>query len=241
MFFFRGSPQTSPLVETVEEETTQSYRANLWKAFVFCVMMLGLALWSSDLPNWQDVIVSENGPVERMSAGVWFMAAVWCVAAGWKNHSHRVEWLGFTILFLLFGLRELDAQVWATGWNLEKFANYWNPRFPLWERLLVIGFMILPTMAAGAVLCARLWTRLGEARTSRAHWISHMAAGGMLLGICMVLDRIAVFTLPQVDLEISRLIIMGIEEFGEFVLAVYVVSVLWPYWQGIFSPDASRS
>src|SRR5690606_18127249 len=28
MFFFRGSPQTSPLVETVEEETTQSYRAN---------------------------------------------------------------------------------------------------------------------------------------------------------------------------------------------------------------------
>lgn len=200
-----------------------------------------LALWSSDLPNWQDVIVSESGPVERMSVGVWFMATVWCLIACWKNSSYRIEWLGLTALFLLFGLRELDAQVWATGWNLEKFANYWNPRFPLWERLLVLGFMILPTVAVGAVLCARLWERLGEAWTRHASWIGHMTVSGILLGFCMVLDKMADFDFPLVDLETSRLILMGIEEFGEFALAVYVVSVLWPYWQEIFSPNASGS
>jgi hypothetical protein len=238
---FRVPPTIPPLVEAVAEETAPLFRGNLWEAFVFCVMMVVLALWSSDLPNWQEVIVAENGPVERMSAGMWFMAMVWCLAAAWKNASHRIEWLGFTTLFLLFGLRELDAQVWATGWNLEKFVNYWNPRIPLWERLLVIGFMILPTMAVAAVLCARIWARLGAAWTRRAPWIGQMTAGGIFLVVCMVLDKMAGLEFPLVDFETSQLIIMGMEEFGELVLAVYVVSVLWPYWQEIFSPNASGS
>lgn len=238
---FRGSTQIPPLVEAAAERTAPSFRGNLWKAFVFCVLMVVLALWSSDVPDWQDVIVSENGPVERMSAGMWFLATVWCFAAGWRNSSHRIEWLGLTTLFLLFGLRELDVQLWATGWNLEKLANYWNPRIPRWERLLVVGFMILPTMAVGAVLCARLWERLGKGWASHASWIGHVTVGGIFLGLCMVLDKMANLDFSLVDLETSRIILMGMEEFGEFVLAVYVVSVLWPYWQEVFFPKASGS
>ncbi|GJL58429.1 MAG: hypothetical protein NPIRA03_12860 [Nitrospirales bacterium] len=204
---------------------------NLLEAFTFCLTMTVLAKWSTNLPAWGDVIASENGPVEMMSAGVWFVAMVWCLTAGLRRSHHRIEWLGLTALCLLFGLRELDAHVWATGWNLDKSANYWNPSFPLWERLLVIGGMIIPVMIIGIVLCSRIWTRLPAAWNSRAPWIGQMMVGGVLLGFCVVVDKVHGYYLPPLGLEDAQLFLMGMEEFGEYVLGIYTVSVLWPYWQ----------
>ena len=237
----RVPSQLTVFVRALGERLARPFWENLVGALVFCGMMVVLAIWSTNLPNWQHVIVSENGPVERMSAGVWFMGTVWCLAAGCRYSPYRIEWLGLTTLFLLFGLRELDAQVWATGWNLEKLANYWNPRLPLSERLLVISFMIIPTLAVGAVLCSRIWERLGEAWNSRAPWIGQMTVGGILLGVCMVWDKSVVYGLPLLDLETGKLILMVMEEFGEYVLGVYTVSVLWPYWQETFSSNDTGS
>lgn len=237
----RVPSQLTLFVRPLSERPARLIWGNLAGALVFCATMVVLAVVSTNLLNWQDVIVSENGPVERMSAGVWFMATVWCLVAGWRYSPHRIEWLGLTTLCLLFGLRELDAQVWATGWNLEKLVNYWNPRFPLWERLLVIGFMIIPTLAVGAVLCSRIWARLDEAWNSRAPWIGQMTVGGILLGVCMVSDKVVVYGLPFLELETGRLILMVMEEFGEYVLGVYTVSVLWPYWQEALSPNGTGS
>ncbi len=239
-----SSPVPSPItvfVRLLGERLARPFWGNLVGALVFCVMMVVLAIWSTNLPNWQDVMVSENGLVERMSAGVWFMAMVWCLAAEWRNSFHRIEWLGLTTLFLLFGLRELDAQVWATGWNLEKLANYWNPRVPLWERLLVIGFMIIPTMAVGAVLCSRIWARLGEAWHSRAPWIAQMTVAGILLGFCLLFDKVGAYYLLFLGLEGAQLLFMVMEEFGVYVLGVYTVSVLWPYWQEAFASNGMGS
>jgi hypothetical protein len=204
-------------------------------------MMIILAKALTNLPGWRDVIASENGPVERMSAAVWFMATVWCLAAGWKHSGYRIEWLGLTTVCLLFGLRELDAHVWATGWNLDKLANYWNPRFPLWERLLLIGCMIIPTMTVGAVLCSRIWARLGEAWNTRAPWIGQITVGGILLTVCLLLDKLDATDLSLLGVENTQLFFMGMEEFGEYVLGIYTVSVLWPYWQEIFHPKDTGS
>ncbi|MEX2493494.1 MAG: hypothetical protein WD425_17210 [Nitrospirales bacterium] len=239
--FLRVPSQLTSFVWALGERLARPFWENLVGALAFCVTMVILAIWSTNLPNWQDIIVSEHGPVERMSAGVWFMATVWCLAAGGRYSPYRIEWLGLTTLFLLFGLRELDAQVWATGWNLEKLANYWNPRVPLWERLLVMGFMIIPTMAVGAVLCSRIGARLSEAWHSRAPWIAQMTVGGILLGFCLLFDKVGAYYLPFLGLEGAQLLFMVMEEFGEYVLAVYTVSVLWPYWQEAFSSNGTGS
>lgn len=204
---------------------------NLAEALFFCLTMTLWAKWSTNLPGWGDVIASENGPVEMMSAGVWFVATVWCLTAGLSHSHHRIEWLGLTALCLLFGLRELDAHVWSTGWNLDKVANYWNPGFPIWERLLVIGGMIIPVMVIGIVLCFRIWSRLAAAWNSRAPWIGQLTLGGMLLSFCVVVDKVHGYYLPFLGLEDAQLVFMGLEEFGEYVLGIYTVSVLWPYWQ----------
>lgn len=129
----------------------------------FCAVVIVLAKWATELSEWRDVISSENGPVERMSAAIWFMGFVWCLAAAWVQRMRAVEWLSIAMLLLLFGLRELDAHIWSTGWNLDKLANYWNPRFPLSERLLVLGIMVLPCMVVGLMLCLRFWKTIGQA------------------------------------------------------------------------------
>lgn len=224
------SDKPSLLADTRQRHVQLCWR-NLVEALFFCLTMTFLAKWSTNLPAWGDVIASENGPVEMMSAGVWFVATVWCLTAGLSHSHHRIEWLGLTALCLLFGLRELDAHVWATGWNLDKFANYWNPRFPLWERLLVIGCMMIPIMVGGMVLCSRIWTRLAADWNSRAPWIGQLTLGGILLSFCVVLDKVHGYYLPLLGLESSQLFFVGLEEFGEYVLGIYTVSVLWPYWQ----------
>ena len=220
----------------MSERPTRLCWMNLAEAFVFSLAFIVLAKWFTDVPGWRDIMVSENGPVERMSAGLWFMAMVWCFAAGLRHSPYRIEWLGLTTVCLLFGLRELDAHVWTTGWNLDKLANYWNPRFPLWERLMVIGLMIIPTITVGAVLCSRIWPRLSEAWNSRAPWIGQMTVAGILLGFCLLLDKVDAYFLPLLGLEGAQIFFMGMEEFGECVLGVYTVSVLWPYWQKTFHP-----
>ena len=234
--FPRVSSRNISRIEALGEGPARLFLGNLVGALAFCFSMMVLAKWFTNLPGWQDVIVSENGPVERMSAGVWFMAMVWCLAAARRPSHYRIEWLGLTTVCLLLGLRELDAHVWTTGWNLDKLANYWNPRFPLWERLMVIGLMIIPTITVGAVLCTRIWPRLSEAWNSRAPWIGQMTVASILLGFCLLLDKVDAYFLPLLGLEGAQIFFMGMEEFSECVLGVYTVSVLWPYWQKTFRP-----
>ena len=96
-------------------------------------------------------------------------------------------------------------------------------------------------MAAGAMLRSRMWTRLGEAWNSGAPWIGQITVGGILLGFCLLLDKVNAYFLPLLGLDAAQLFFMGMEEFGEYVLGVYAVSVLWPYWQETFRPHDTGS
>ena len=216
---------------------------NLLSAIVFCVGLVILAkLTLSDL-DWADIICSENGPVERMSAALWFMVVSWCIVAAWKLSSYRVEWLALGTLFLLFGLRELDIQRWLTSWNLEKLKNYWSPQIPAWERLFVIGLLVIPAMVVGGVLIYRVLVQMRLATTWRAPWMRQMLVGGLLLVFCLLLDKSThgLVFLGFKFLEGKELWIMGVEEFGEFVLAAYTVSALWPHWMNVLSEDDCTS
>lgn len=217
---------------------SRDFQTHILQAIVFSATVIALVKWGTTLPKWHDIIASENGPVERMSAAMWFMGFAWCLAAACVQRMRAVEWLSVAMFLLLFGLRELDAHIWVTGWNLDKLANYWNPRFPLGERLLVLGLMVLPCMVVGVMLCLRVWKILGQAWKAGESWLSHLALGVMLLLLCLTLDKVGPYVLPFFGVGKSgQIFLMGIEEFLEFVLAVFMMVSLWPYLQEGFNGD----
>ncbi len=193
-------------------------------------MVVVLAKWGTEFPEWGAVIAAENGPVERISAAVWLMGFAWALMASWCDKVLRVDWLLVAICLLLFGLRELDAHRWATGWNLDKLANYWNPEFPLVEKQIVLGFMVLPCLIVGAILSWRLWQSIGSAWSAGAYWLSHLAVVFTLLVVCLTLDKIGAYVLPFMGVgESGQITLMLIEEFLEMALAVFSLVSLWPY------------
>lgn len=212
--------------------STLKWCLNLVQVIGFCVAMIVLVKWGAGISEWRDVIASENGPVERMSAAIWFMGFGWSLVAGWCDKRLRVEWWIMATFSWLFGLRELDAHIWATGWNLDKLANYWNPQIPIGERLLVLGFMVLPSLFVGIIFCGRIWQSLGPAWRVGADWLNHLLVALALLGICLTLDKIGPYVLPLLGIgESGQLALMIIEEFLEMVLAVFVLVTQWPYLQ----------
>ena len=228
------SIQSSPIPQSKIEACVPTL--GWYKKFIqvigFCAAVIVLVKWGTGLAEWRDVIASENGPVERMSAAIWFMGFVWCLAAAYAQRMRRVEWLSVAIFLLLFGLRELDAHRWATGWNLDKLANYWNPRFPLSERMLVLGLMVVPCIVVGGIICLRLWQTMGQAWRAGESWVYHLVLGVALLVFCLTLDKVGPYVFPVVGVgESGQIIVMQIEEFFEFVLAVFTMAVLWPYLQ----------
>lgn len=203
---------------------------HLLSAIIFCSVLVILAKVTLSHLDWVGVICSENGPVERMSAGLWFMVFCWCMAVAWVEAPYRKEWLALGGMFLLLGLRELDAQRWVTGWNLDKLNNFFNPQFPLWERLMVVGLMVLPAGALVVALLHSAWVYLSKTKNWKVPWLGQLLTGGSLLLGCVLLDKVDAYYLPLLGIEEEQLFLMGVEEFMEFVLAAYVVSVLWPYY-----------
>ena len=229
-----SSTQLSPISQSEIElhPTLMLWFKPLIQAFIFCSVVIVLAKWGTGLPEWREVIASENGPVERMSAAVWFMGFVWSLVAAYVQRARAVEWLSAAMFLLLFGLRELDAHIWSTGWNLDKLANYWNTQYPLSERILVLAFMVLPCLAVGGMLCGRLWQSIGPAWRAGESWLSHLAVAVALLVVCVTLDKVGSYALPFLGMiNVGQVFVMVIEEFLEFMLAVFTMTVLWAYLQ----------
>lgn len=204
----------------------------LIQAFIFCSVVIVMAKWGTGILEWQEVIALENGPVERMSAGVWFMGFVWSLAAAFSQRAKTVEWLGVAMFLLLIGLRELDAHIWITGWNLDKLANYWNTQNPLSERILVLALLVVPCVVVGGILGRRLWLSVGLAWKAGEPWLSHLILWAALLVICITLDKIGPYVLPSLGISaVGQAFVMVIEEFLEFVLAVITITGLWPFLQ----------
>jgi hypothetical protein len=56
--------------------------------------------------------------------------------------------------------------------------------------------------------------------------------GVALLVVCVTLDKVGPYALPLLGIsDVGQVFIMVVEEFLEFVLAVFTMAVLWPYLQ----------
>ncbi len=209
-----------------------SWFISFFKVIFFIVIVLILAKWATGPTDWKYVITAENGPVERVSAALWFMGMVWCGASAMFSRTNKVDWLILTFFLLLLGLRELDAHIWSTRWNLDKLANYWNSRYPLYERVMVLLLFVVPTLYVAGIGCIRVGKRILPGWSKGEEWVGHLFIVGFLLVFCPLLDKIGAYTLPNLGFSPeSVLVVMGLEELLECLLASYTIVVLWPYWE----------
>ncbi len=205
------------------------------QAVIVVAIGIVLAKWITGIPDWRDLIATENGPVERMSAAVWFMGCIWCLGAAYSQRTLAIEWLSVAMFLLLFGVRELDAHVWATGWNLDKMANYWNPQYSLQERVLVLGVLFFVCLVVGWILRNRFWKAGRKAWSESEAWFTHLLLGLGLLALCLILDKVGPYGLLVFEISDSgQMLLMIIEEFLELVLSVFALISLWPYLEKAF-------
>ena len=84
----------------------------------------------------------------------------------------------------------------------------------------------------GDALSAVVWQSIGPAWRTREPWLSHLAVAVALLVVCVTLDKVGPYALPFLGIsDVGQVFVMVIEEFLEFVLAVFTMTVLWAYLQ----------
>jgi hypothetical protein len=92
--------------------------------------------------------------------------------------------------------------------------------------------MVVPCLAVGGMLCLRLRQSIGQAWRTGELWLSHLVVGVALLVVCLTLDKIGPYALPFLGIsDVGQVFVMVIEEFLEFMLAVFTMIALWPYLQ----------
>ena len=220
---------------------SQSYgvSTSFHKPFRFTTLLQAILLngfvvlltnWGTGVTEWKDAIAAEYAPVERISAALWFMGMVWCGASAIISVTNRINWLILTFFMLLLGLRELDAHIWITGWNLDKLANYWNPAYPLHERIMAIGLFVIPSVFVAGIGCIQVWKKFLPGWSQGEGWIGHMMVAILLLVLCLVLDKVGPYVLPDLGVSPENIMaVMALEEFLECLLATYAFVALWPY------------
>ena len=187
-------------------------------------------LWLHD-PELTDAYTQEWDVIERMSAGVWFMATVWCAASAMQAKDNAREWVSGSILFFLLGFRELDGHIWMFGWNLDKLVLYWKPAIPFHERLLVlcIGFLILSWLIS--VFPPRRWKHAWMAYQAGAQWTRDVLLWLILIVSAMLIDKSVYLPMYRQSSNPSLDVVRGIvEESLELTLAFYTLLLLFPLW-----------
>jgi hypothetical protein len=87
-------------------------------------------------------------------------------------------------------------------------------------------------MIVGGLLCLRLWKPIGQAWCSGESWLRYLILGMAILVLCLTLDKVGPYALPFLGMsDVGQVFVMVIEEFLEFMLAVFTMTVLWPYLQ----------
>jgi len=169
--------------------------------------------------------------IERISAGIWFMASVWCVASTVQDPNHKREWISGSIFFFLLGFRELDGHIWLLGWNLDKLALYWNPSIPFHERLLVLCLGVTLISWTVFVFPPQSWKIFWAAYQSGAQWTHDVSLWLLLLVTTMLIDKAVYLPMFRQSSDPYRDVLRGIvEESLELTLGLYTLFLLFPLW-----------
>ena len=200
--------------------------------------VLSFLMWRHD-PGVVAAFTHEEGLVERISAALWFMAAAWSAVVAIRATERRLEWFLGALLLALLGSRELDMHAWLTGWSLDDFTNYWDPRISLRQRLMVVGLFLVPAMAALVVFGLRMGKIFWPAFRSAASWTRDALLWLVAAGLTVVLDK-ARHAWLLLGLGPRPTAIKVLEESLELALGVYTILLLWPLWRQVLVPEPGK-
>ncbi|GJL56468.1 MAG: hypothetical protein NPIRA02_36000 [Nitrospirales bacterium] len=197
-------------------------------------------------PVVTDAYTQEWDLIERLSAGMWFMASVWCAASAIHGCSHTKEWLSGSIFFFLLGFRELDGHIWLFGWNLDKLALYWNPSIPILERLLIVCLSGVLISWLYTIFPPRRWKTLWAAYQAGEQWTRDVLLWLLVIVTTMLIDKSVYLPFyrhtPYPFIDVLRGIL---EESLELTLGIYTLILLFPLWTHALllshSPIAGKS
>jgi hypothetical protein len=206
---------------------------------VFLGSILAFLLWRHD-PGAVAAFTHEEGIVERVSAGMWFIAAAWSAVVAVRDSEWRLEWSLGAVLLALLGSRELDMHVWLTGWSLDDLTKYWDPRISLHERLMVVGLFLVPAASVLLVFALRMGKIFWPAFWAGAVWTRDVVIWLFVAGSTLMLDK-ARHVWPLLGLGTRPIVVKVVEESLELGLGVYTILLLWPLWRQALVPEAGES
>ena len=182
-------------------------------------------------PAVTNAYVQEWDIIERMSAGIWFLASVWCAVSAIQAKLYTREWISGTMFFFLLGFRELDGHIWLLGWNLDKLALYWNASIPFHERFFIVclGCALLSWMFF--VFPTRRWKALWAAYQAGAQWTRDVLLWLLVIITAMLIDKSVYLPMYRQASDPSIDVLRGIvEESLELTLGLYTLFLLFPLW-----------
>ena len=156
----------------------------------------GIAVWVA-FRGVPAGLLAEDGPLELVEAGAWFVCAFVAFAFGWRTPDARGKWgvalLG--VLAVLAGLREIDAHIHLNPetlgpWGVRYRWDWWTSAdSPVAPRIL---WLLVGAAVGAALLVPMIKARarpIHQLRTRHAGtWLFCLAAGALAAG--WVLDDV---------------------------------------------------
>lgn len=191
---------------------------------LLAVLSLALLLLPEGLTA---ALVDEDGPVESLTAALWFVGAAAALTTAFRSRPLVWEWLFGGVGMLLFAARELSWHTQFTGWSVTRVESYLSASIPLWGRLLGLLLVVLPAAVSLIGLVVRLTPRLRRAWRQGAAWSRDVPLWLLLLVISQVLDK-GHKVFPPLGFDIPVHYTRLFEETIELALPVYVLFAIWP-------------
>lgn len=172
-------------------------------------------------------LVDENGPVESLTAALWFVGAGAALTTAFRSRPLAWGWLFGGFGMFLFAARELSWHTEFTGWSVTRVESYLDASIPLWGRLLGLLLVVIPAAVSLIGLVVRLAPRLRRAWRQGAAWSRDVPLWILLLVISQVLDK-SHKVFPPLGFDIPVHYTRLFEETIELALPVYVLLAIWP-------------
>lgn len=188
------------------------------------VLSLALLLLPQQLAA---TLVDEDGPIESLTAALWFFGAAAALVTAFRSRPPTWEWLFGGFGMLLFAARELSWHTHFTGWSVTRVESYLDASIPLWGRLLGLLLVVVPAAVSLIGLIVRLGPRFRRAWWQGAAWARDIPLWLLLLVISQVLDK-GHKVFPPLGFDIPVHYTRLFEETIELALPVYVLFAIWP-------------
>lgn len=205
---------------------------------VLAGVALGVALAAGRPPADVIALMSEEGPVERLTAITLFAVApvVWLLR---RRADATATPAALSLLFVFFGARELDwHKVW-TGTSVLRVSYYYGPAPLLHKAVALAALSVFAAVVGWLVLRhARRWWQALRAGDAVAHSVAAFIAAIVL---AKALDRSYSVLTEDFGLGLSVAVQAGvnaIEECLELTLSAIAVLALWQNRQRPSSPEA---